>query len=72
MKFSKKAKKAKKKKRKNRKNKIPGWQSVEANVLRFLLTEKSFRHFSTIGELPTRSPDNALPRNACNGLFPVG
>ena len=72
MKFLKKTKKAKKKKRKNRKKKVPDWQSVKASVLRSLLTGKNFRNFSTIGELLIWSPDKALPRNACNGLFLVG
>ena len=64
--------KTKKKKQKIKKSKVPGWQSAKANVLRSLLVEKSFRNFSAIGELLIRSLDNALPRNACNGLFLVG
>jgi len=34
------------------KNKIPGWLSVKGNVPHSRLTEKSFRSFSAIGELP--------------------
>jgi hypothetical protein len=50
---------------------MPGWLSVKANALRSLLAEK-IKSFSIIGELPTRSLHNALPRNAYNGLFLVG
>jgi hypothetical protein len=70
MKFLEKTIKAKKKKWKIEK-KIPGWLSVKANALRSLLAEKNFKSFSIIGELPTRSLHNALPRNAYKGLFLV-